>query len=153
MLYSSKQYLERRLYVHHAPEILKKEGHKLTPQRLLVWRVLEEGKHYTANQIHEKIIKKLPGVDLVTVYRTLELLSKHNFVQESTFDSGPAHYEITENIGHTHVVCRQCKRIEHFEEEKLLTMLKEVCKKKNFDTENIDINISATCKSCLSKAN
>ncbi len=139
--------------MHHAPDILKKEGHKLTPQRLLIWHILEEGKHYTANEIHEKVQNKFPGIDLATVYRTLELLTRLNFVQESSFASGPARYEATDQIGHTHVACRECKRIEHFEEEKLLTMIKEVCEKKNFDGENIEINISATCKSCQGKAN
>lgn len=139
--------------MHHAPEILKKEGHKLTPQRLLIWNILEEGKHYTANQIHQKLQKKFPGVDLATVYRTLELLTSHDFIQESSFASGPARYEITEHIGHTHIVCSQCKRIEHFEEDKLLKMIKEVCKNKNFDAANIEITISATCKSCLGEAN
>ncbi|KKK53237.1 hypothetical protein LCGC14_3096810 [marine sediment metagenome] len=139
--------------MHHAPDILKKEGHKLTPQRLLIWHILEDGKHYTANEIHEKVQNKFPGIDLATVYRTLELLTRLNFVQESSFASGPARYEVTDQIGHTHVACRECKRIEHFEGEEVLAMIKEVCNKKNFDAENIEINISATCKSCQGKAN
>jgi len=139
--------------MHHAPEVLKKEGHKLTPQRLLIWKILEEGKHYTASQIHEKVEKKFPGVDLVTVYRTLELLTEHNFVQESKFPTGPARYEITDQIGHNHIVCRNCNKIEHFEDERLLELVNEITNSKGFDTKATKISISSICKDCLAQVN
>lgn len=139
--------------MHHAPEVLKKEGHKLTPQRLLIWSILEEGKHFTANEIHEKVKKKFPGVDLVTVYRTLELLTKNSFIQESTFSSGPARYEITNQIGHIHIVCGKCKKIEHFEDEKLHELVKGISNKKGFDTKASKISISSICKDCTTQVN
>lgn len=139
--------------MHHAPDILKKQGHKLTPQRLLIWRIFEDGKHYTANQIHKKVQKEFPGVDLATVYRTLELLSKHNFVQENTLSSGPAQYEITNNIDHNHIVCTKCEKIEHFEDENLLKHVNEINKSKNFDTKSTRISVSSICSDCLAPVN
>lgn len=139
--------------MHHAPEILKKEGHKLTPQRLLIWHILAEGKHLTAEQIHKRVKSQFPGVDLATVYRTLELLVRLGLVQESSFSFGPSRYEATENVGHNHIICRICGRVEHFDGSKLKEVASSVCELKGFDIESVEANISSVCNDCFSKAN
>jgi len=139
--------------MHHAPEILKKEGHKLTPQRLLIWHILSEGKHLTANEIHKKVKKKFEGVDLATVYRTLELLVRVGSVQESTFPIGPTRYEATEHLGHNHVICRVCGRVEHFEEGNTQKSIGRICTAKGFDGQSTEIKVLSSCQKCLERAN
>jgi len=138
--------------MHHAPEVLKKEGHKLTPQRLLIWHILIEGKHLTANEIHNKVKKKFKGVDLATVYRTLELLVRVGSVQESTFPIGPTRYEATEHVGHNHVICRVCGRVEHFEGDSVDKNIGKICAAKDYDAENTEIKLLSTCKACIERA-
>lgn len=137
--------------MHHAPEVLKKQGHKLTPQRLLIWHILAKGKHYSAAQIHNRVKKEFPGVDLATVYRTLELMVKLDLIQESKFPSGPSRYEATDKIGHNHIICRKCDKVEHFEGKKLHNAISEICEKKKFDNKSTEINLSSICKTCLEK--
>lgn len=139
--------------MHHAPEKLKEEGHKLTPQRLLIWHILSEGTHCTANQIHKKAKEQFPGVDLATVYRTLELLVKRGLVQENKFPDSPVQFEVTESIGHKHIVCRKCGKVEHFKSESLLNAISEVCKSHGFNSNSTEINLSSICNNCLEKDN
>lgn len=137
------------LLMHHAPEILKKEGHKLTPQRLLIWHILAEGNHLTADQIHKRVKGQFLGVDLATVYRTLELLVRLGLVQESSFTFGPSRYEATEDVGHNHIICRKCGKVEHFDGCSLHDTAALICESKGFDVGSTEVNMSAICNKCI----
>lgn len=138
--------------MHHAPEVLKKEGHKLTPQRLLIWHILAEGKHLTAEQIHKQVKSQFPGVDLATVYRTLELLVRLGLVQETSVSFGPSRFEATEEIGHSHIICRHCGRVEHFNASQLLKAAATICQEKGFDFAKTEINLASVCQNCLKRS-
>jgi Fur family ferric uptake transcriptional regulator len=137
--------------MHHAPQVLKQQGHKLTPQRLLIWHILAEGKHLTAEQIHKRVKSEFPGVDLATVYRTLELLVRLGLVQETQVTFGPSRYEATEEIGHNHIICRKCGKVEHFDGLKLQEAASNVCEFKDFDIGSVEVNLSSICNDCLKK--
>ncbi|UCC94998.1 MAG: transcriptional repressor [Candidatus Omnitrophota bacterium] len=92
-------------------KILKKHKIRITPQRVEVYELLlKGGNHMTAEQIYEKIKKKLPAVSLATIYTTLELLQKKNLIKEIriTFDKScfEAHTE-----PHHHFLCKKCSAI------------------------------------------
>ena len=56
---------------------LHKDGKRLTPQRLKVLNLFENigaGKHLSAEEVHEKLVKLSSKVSLATIYRTLRLL-------------------------------------------------------------------------------
>ena len=55
---------------------LHKDGKRLTPQRLKVLNLFENigsGKHLSAEEVHEKLVKTSSKVSLATIYRTLSL--------------------------------------------------------------------------------
>src|SRR3954465_3204687 len=53
---------------------LRDAGHRVTSQRLVLYRVLEElGRHASAEEIARVSSERLPGLSLPTVYATLEL--------------------------------------------------------------------------------
>ncbi len=137
--------------MHHAPEVLKKEGHKLTPQRLMIWHILQAGRHLSAEDIHQEIEKKFPGIDLTTVYRTLELLVRLELVQESRFPVGPHQYEATDKLGHSHIICRKCGRVHHFDVADLLAAANRICENQDFSCADVELNISSVCNDCLKK--
>jgi Fur family ferric uptake transcriptional regulator len=85
-------------------------GYKATPQRTAVLRALIAEQH----QSLEEIRARCPGVGLVTVYRTLGLLTELGIARRLDLGDG-ARYELAEDHHH-HLVCESCGEISEFEE-------------------------------------
>lgn len=102
----SKQEIENR--VEQFQEICRKNGVKLTHQRLEIFKEIVVAKdHPDAENLFKKVKKRLPTVSLDTVYRTLWLLSDLGLItklgtsQESTrFDANLQK--------HHHFICSKC---------------------------------------------
>ena len=88
-------------------DALKKEGLKSTEQRLQLFKFLFENKgHYECEDLIKKINKKDRKVSRATVYRTLDILVKYNFVRKIVLDDGIARYENQISTKHhDHMIC------------------------------------------------
>src|SRR5437763_1311822 len=100
----------------HASHTLQTLGYRLTPQRQLVWDVLRRsGSHVSAEDICAEIQQTIPGFNIASVYRTLELLERLGLVRTSYLGDGRRTYELSEGSkGHHHLVCEQCHTTTHF---------------------------------------
>lgn len=97
----------------HSVDALQERGVRVTPQRAHVWRALvESGGHFTADELWGKIRGSLPGLELSTVYRSLEALRAAGLVAESRLPEGPRVFEARPAL-HPHMVCDVCGRIFH----------------------------------------
>jgi Fe2+ or Zn2+ uptake regulation protein len=85
-------------------------GYKATPQRLAVLQALAAQQHQSMGEIRQRC----PGVGIVTVYRTLDLLSELGIVRRMELGDGPR-YELA-GAHHHHVICEFCGDISEFEE-------------------------------------
>ena len=88
---------------------MRASGYKATPQRLAVLEALAAEQH----QSLEGIRGRCPGVGMVTVYRTLGLLSGLGLARRLDLGSGPR-YELAEDHHH-HLVCEGCGKVTEFE--------------------------------------
>jgi Fe2+ or Zn2+ uptake regulation protein len=88
---------------------LRGQGHRLTPQRLIVLRVVAEGsQHMGVDEVFRKAQVAYPYMDLATVYRTLRLFKQVGLVTEVAIGDR-LHYELTDpGEKHHHMVCRVC---------------------------------------------
>jgi Fur family transcriptional regulator, ferric uptake regulator len=84
-------------------------GYKATPQRLAVLAAVAAEQH----QSLEGIRARCPEVGMVTVYRTLDLLSGIGLVRRLDLGSG-RRYELAEDYHH-HLVCERCGSVTEFE--------------------------------------
>ncbi len=83
------------------------------PQRAHIWRALiESGEHFTADGIWEKVRGALPGLELSTVYRSLEVLRAAGLVADSRLPEEPRIFEAWPTL-HPHLVCEVCGEIFH----------------------------------------
>jgi Fur family ferric uptake transcriptional regulator len=88
---------------------LRGRGYKATPQRLAVLRALAAEQH----QSMEEVRGRCSGVGLVTIYRTLDLLSEIGAVRRLDLGDGPR-YELAEDHHH-HLICESCGAVSEFE--------------------------------------
>ena len=89
---------------------IRRGGYKATPQRLAILGAIAAEQH----QRMEEIRDRCPGVGLVTVYRTLELLSELGVVRRLDLGDGPR-YELAEDHHH-HLICEGCGSVAEFEQ-------------------------------------
>lgn len=90
---------------------LRREGYKLTPQRLAVVRFLLDNKtHPSALTIHKELKKRYSTISFSTVYNALYMLEKVDELQSLHIFDDHIIYD-PETKPHMHLYCRECKRI------------------------------------------
>lgn len=93
--------------------LLRRAGHKVTPQRLMIIEALKSAHgHVTASQIAEQVREHYPVVDLSTVYRTLDVLKRMRVATAIDVGTGDAMFEWAPQEPHHHLVCTSCEAIE-----------------------------------------
>lgn len=134
---------------------LSQRGIRLTRQRRVILQVMDNAEqHLDVDQILECAQHIDPGVHLVTVYRTIDLLKKHGLIDELDLLHlrGDRHYyEAHSPRDHIHVACLRCGKVREFESrlyEQLKEQIARDCKMK--------VTISRTevggyCQECLAK--
>ena len=85
-------------------------GYKATPQRLAVLAAVGAGRH----QSLEDSRSRCPEVGMVTVYRTMDLLTALGLVRRIDLGDGPR-YELAEDHHH-HLICEGCGRVTEFQQ-------------------------------------
>ncbi len=131
-------------------EPLRERGVRITPQRAFIWQTLASSDdHFTAEELWERVREVLPGLEISTVYRSLEALATAGLVVESRVGEGPRVFE-ARSTPHPHLVCEECGRISHLDSaagNRLLdAMEKEVG---GFQTRKLHVFATGLCAECL----
>jgi Fur family peroxide stress response transcriptional regulator len=91
---------------------LRRDGHRLTPQRMAILEILaESADHPSAEQIYAKVCVDFPMTSLATVYKTVTLLKEMGQILELGFSDDSNRYDGRQPSPHPHLVCVRCKRI------------------------------------------
>lgn len=88
---------------------------RMTHQREIILQELQTSReHLTADELYDRVKKRLPRISLATVYRNLEILTQVGLIakrevsgRQKRFDS-----DVTE---HDHIFCVQCHRLDNLE--------------------------------------
>lgn len=131
-------------------DALRRGGHRLTPQRQLVLRVLEQaGHHLTAEAICQQVQVVYPGMSLSTVYRTLELLARLGLVLEARLGGERRVYELAGERGeHTHLICRSCGAIGHPHDIDLRSLRERLTQETGYVGIAMDLVATGLCPAC-----
>src|SRR5438477_2141440 len=87
-------------------------GFRLTPQRQLVLEAVVALGHATPEEIVAEVRRTASGVNISTVYRTLELLEELGLVTHTHLGHGAPTYHAADDADHLHLVCRECGGVE-----------------------------------------
>lgn len=129
---------------------LRENGHKITPQRLAIIKILavSEG-HPSVEDIYEEIRRDFPTMSLATVYRNIVLLKSFGEVLELGFPDGSNRYDGNKPAPHPHVICIRCKKIVDPVLDSLDEMKKEVALETDFTILNHRLDFFGICSSCM----
>jgi Fur family ferric uptake transcriptional regulator len=133
-------------------EILRENGHRLTPQRMLVIEALHNAdRHISAEELYKQLHSRYPYANISTVYRTLELLKELNLVAEADLGEGRVRYHVAEKGHHHHLVCRSCGKTVDADESALYPLKHALLRKYGFDADLRHLAISGECRACHKK--
>ncbi|MFO7739385.1 MAG: transcriptional repressor [Desulfatiglandaceae bacterium] len=86
--------------------------YRMTQQREVILNELKNTcSHLTADEIYEKVRKKMPHISMGTVYRNLDILATCGFIKKIEPDR-PQMYFDGNTDEHYHITCVRCGRIE-----------------------------------------
>src|ERR671916_3144063 len=130
-------------------DALQERGVRVTPQRAHIWRVLvESGEHLTAEKVWERVRGTLPGLELSTVYRSLDALQAAGLVADSRLPEGPRVFEARPAL-HPHLVCKICGVISHPEPEVYTRLLEALGPGSGgFEVHELHAVAEGTCAKC-----
>ena len=102
-------------------EVLQKEGLRFTRQRLAVWTEIGISReHRDADDIYISIRSKGVKVSRATVYRTIDVLVKNNFVRKLNVGDGKNRFESKiDEEHHDHMICLETGNIIEFYNSRL----------------------------------
>jgi len=133
-------------------EALHARGMRVTPQRLVIHAALDElGRHATAEQVHDAVAGRLPGVSLPTVYATLELLEELGLVRRVRAGSGAVLYD-PRAAPHQHAVCRSCGTVEDLDAGVDASGALQAARRAGFAPDGADTVVNGLCARCAALA-
>jgi Fur family transcriptional regulator, ferric uptake regulator len=129
-------------------EDLRAQGYRLTPQRELVLDAVRQLDHASPEEVLTRVRQSAKGVNISTVYRTLELLEKLGLVSHTHLGHGAPAYHATSEPDHVHLVCRQCQRVTEVEPSIVAGLVEDVAARFGFRTDVRHLTVFGTCRSC-----
>lgn len=141
-------YTEKRI-----ESALRKGGYKITPQRRTVIKAITNShEHLTPAAIHERVCRENPGIGLVTVYRTLEILAELNLVCEMHAAGDCRSYLMRRPVEHHHhLICSDCGTVIDFTDCDLGEMEKRLSKENSFKINGHILEFVGQCRKCRCK--
>lgn len=132
---------------------LREKGYKLTPaRRLLIEVIAGSNEHLTPAEIYAKAREKDPGVSLVTIYRTLDVLSRLGFICEVYTGEHSRSYLIKRPLEHHHhLICSDCSRVLDFTGCDLFALEEKLIRKTGFCIDSHLLEFSGKCRACQKK--
>jgi Fur family ferric uptake transcriptional regulator len=129
---------------------LKQFGYKVTPQRVAVLRAIANTReHLTPLALYEKVCQEQPGIGLVTVYRTLNILGELGLVCEVTHSGeNTRSYVVSPLEHHGHLICTECGRVFDFTGCNLDELEQRLSGETGFTIEDHRLEFFGYCRDC-----
>lgn len=133
----------------HLLELLREQGHRLTPQREMVILALHEADgHLSADDIYARVQAQNPYVDRSTVYRTLELLRDIGLVSQVQIAGDSNRYELAVRSPHHHLVCKGCKAVLDIDVEEIEGLKRRLSERYGFAADIDHLLVEGYCSAC-----
>ena len=142
---------EQRTDSHPAPTgdlaaRLRERGLRVTPQRAQVLDAVRTLGHATPEQICESV----DGVDITTVYRTLELLEQIGMVRHAHLGHGAPSYRPAED-DHIHVVCHTCGAVVDAAPSLVEPLAQQLLAADGFVLDRAHFTVFGQCRRCVAE--
>jgi Fur family transcriptional regulator, ferric uptake regulator len=130
---------------------LRARGYRLTPQRQLVLQAVDSLGHATPDDVLTEVRRTATGVNISTVYRTLDLLEELGLVSHAHLGHGAPTYHLADRHQHMHLVCRDCEKVTETEVAIAAPFVESLRATHGFETDMKHFAIFGRCADCCRK--
>jgi Fur family ferric uptake transcriptional regulator len=131
-------------------EELRSKGFRVTPQRAVILETIaHKHGHLCAQDIYSDARKKLPGLNLATVYRTVEVLHEAEMVDVFNDGFNPALFAMRDSSNpHGHLVCKNCKIVLDIDPKVIALIAQNVASETDFYVDPNHLTLFGLCPAC-----
>jgi Fur family peroxide stress response transcriptional regulator len=128
--------------------LCREQGQPLTEQRLTVLEVvLDLDNHPTADQVHEAVTRRDPGVSRATVYRALESLARMGVITKACHPGKAVRYD-SRTQTHHHLVCLRCDEVIDIIDDRLDALPVPDTSGFGFEVSDLRVQLRGICRRC-----
>ena len=128
-------------------------GRRLTSQRRLVLRVLEESDgHLEAKTVYLQAKARDANISLATIYRTLAVFKEMGLVEEHRLGEEHGHYEAARGSPHYHFTCLGCGKVIEFDTPLVAQIEQGLSAQEGVRVTDAHLHLSGYCAQCQTKA-
>jgi Fur family transcriptional regulator, ferric uptake regulator len=131
---------------------LREQGFRITPQRQLVLEAVENLRHGTPEEILVEVQRTATGVNLSTIYRTLEVLEDVGLVTHAHIGHGAPTYHAVEEQMHIHLVCDRCTKVQSVPADVAASFVADLERDYGFRTDISHVSVHGLCATCKDRA-
>lgn len=129
-------------------ETLRASGYRLTPQRQLVLEAVTSLGHATPEEAFAWVTERSSGVNISTIYRTLELLEELGLVKHAHLSHGAPTYHSATAPEHVHLICRACGDVTEVSPRTVTPMVDALERSQGFVADVGHLTVFGSCKNC-----
>jgi uncharacterized protein (TIGR01777 family) len=143
--------LEHTAFRDRLEHSLESAGFRFTRQRREVFDVVAESHdHPTADDIFERVKRKMPEISFATVYNCLSVLVRCGLLRQVTLDRSPTRF-CPNMREHGHFFCERCGEVTDIAVPQR-SALAGVDLPPGFEIASFDISMRGVCPTCADKA-
>jgi Fur family ferric uptake transcriptional regulator len=130
--------------------ILRQRGFKITRQRRAILNAVSQSReHLTPAAIYESVRQEHHGIGLVTIYRTLEMLTRLGLICEVHAGGNCRSYLIRRPSGHHHhLICSDCGTVIDFSDCDLGKLEQKLARETGFKINGHLLEFLGQCRNC-----
>ncbi len=133
-------------------EELRSKGYRVTAQRaILLETIAHSDGHSNVQQVYQEARKRLPGLNLATVYRTVESLGEAGLIDWYTNGAEPMQFALRDHDNpHGHLVCQNCGEVFELDLALVDGFKQRVSEDSGFQIEESHLTLQGICMACSS---
>ena len=131
-------------------EEIRKRGFRVTPQRgVILETIAHMGGHLSVPEVFSEARDRLPGLNITTIYRTLETLHRAGMVDLFYSGSGPTRFALRDpDAAHGHLVCSECEQVLDIDDNLIARLAGEVEHRTGFSIDPHHLTLLGVCDDC-----
>jgi Fur family ferric uptake transcriptional regulator len=142
-----------RLTQSKVAAVLRQNGYKLTSQRrAIIHAIASTQDHLTPATIYEKMRQVQPDIGLVTIYRTLGILTELGLICEVHTGGNCRSYTISNPQHHHHLICSNCGMVIDFTGHHLGGLERSLSRESGFRIDSHLLEFVGLCQTCQKAA-
>jgi Fur family ferric uptake transcriptional regulator len=112
----------------------RESGLRITGQRRVILEVLDAASdHPDVEELHRRVGEIEPGVNIATVYRTMNKLAEHDLIERHMFDDGRLRYEPAPEEHHDHFIDVETGEVIEFMSDEIERLQEEIARQHGFE--------------------